>query len=201
VFDIVFEVSEVFHLGYDPDPSLIWKANSMVTSALAKELPLEHRLYPLHDLQKGRTALDILLSDADHTFLTVLSKCWSTWVQLGDQVEKLALEGLHGENHINSFQKVLANRMGTTHRRLEDVLHGRRIITLEAGYVGVGSLYARKGYVIVFIFGMSIPFILRREPRHYTLIGPVRVHVIMSEEVFDFLLNVGIFEETTFIMG
>jgi hypothetical protein len=70
--------------------------------------------------------------------------------------------------------------------RVSNVAMGRRLMTTEKGYIGMGVNKARQG---VIAFGSSVPLILRPDEHGdwYTYVGEAYIHGIMKGEAIDLL--------------
>ena len=66
--------------------------------------------------------------------------------------------------------------------RSSDHWNSRRMITTEAGYVGLGSNACKSGDIVCIIFGCSTPIILRRKENAFQLVGEAYIHGIMNGE-------------------
>ena len=59
---------------------------------------------------------------------------------------------------------------------------GRRLVITEKGRFALASSLAERGDVICVLFGCSVPVILRRDKKHWKLVGECYLHGIMKGE-------------------
>jgi Heterokaryon incompatibility protein (HET) len=73
-------------------------------------------------------------------------------------------------------------------RTMRKKIYGRRLMTTETGYIGLGPLASRKGDKVCVLFGCSTPVVLRPLPNGgYKFIGECYVHGIMEGEAIAML--------------
>lgn len=63
----------------------------------------------------------------------------------------------------------------------------RSTFTTRCGFVGLGPPDIQQGDAVAILLGADVPFILRRQGDHYTLVGDCYVHGIMQGELIDIL--------------
>jgi hypothetical protein len=80
-------------------------------------------------------------------------------------------------------------------------LHHRRVVETGAGYIGIGPKNLEIGDVVVFVFGMVSPLILRPDsiatsaPKKYTMVGFAYFHDLMDFERLNEVYNQGLLDE------
>jgi len=91
---------------------------------------------------------------------------------------------------------------GEIFKRLSTILNGklihRRVITTEAGFVGIGARNIRRGDIITFLFDTVLPVVLRPCDGHYKIVGCAYVSGFMEVEWLDFYIYTGQLEGKQF---
>ena len=75
---------------------------------------------------------------------------------------------------------------------------GRRVLTSEAGFVGIGVSQIEAGDLITFIFGSTAPLILRRCADSYRIVGSAYVSGLMDPNLLDRYYERMILQEVSF---
>jgi hypothetical protein len=77
---------------------------------------------------------------------------------------------------------------------LEAQSRGKRLFITSRGYLGLGPSHMQVGDELVIIYGVIVPFLLRKGDIHRTLVGEAFVHGIMDGEFMDDQAEVQYFE-------
>ncbi len=82
---------------------------------------------------------------------------------------------------------------------LMQTIQRRSLVATDGGFVGVGLHEARRGDLVVFLFGMSWPWILRPgRPGYYTIVGPAYIGGLSDFDRLDQLLEEGTLQTEVF---
>jgi hypothetical protein len=114
------------------------------------------------------------------------SKIWTNFVASCQENFKLIVCGHQFSTYFSSYTKSrqidvpLLRSALTCHNR---VIQGRRLLTTEKGFVGVGPMHMRRGDAVAVLLGASMPVILRKAGERFTYVGECYIHGIMRGEV------------------
>ena len=64
------------------------------------------------------------------------------------------------------------------------VSNGRALFPTVKGYVGLGLAEMQTGDKFAILLGSSVPFVIKEQEDHYTLVGECYVHGLMNVEAF-----------------
>lgn len=98
---------------------------------------------------------------------------------------------------INDESEPLKGPRGIEELPMYLVCHNRRVFFTKPGIYGLGPACARKGDIVVVLFGADTPFILRPYGDEYLLMGQAYVDCIMHGELVE-LMDAGELQEQEF---
>jgi len=75
---------------------------------------------------------------------------------------------------------------------------GRKVLTTEAGFVGIGMRQIEVGDIISFVFGTTAPLVLRRYADNYRIVGSAYVSGLMDLDLLDRYYEKMMFLEVSF---
>ncbi len=82
---------------------------------------------------------------------------------------------------------------------LMQTIQHRSLVATDGGLVGVGLQEVHRGDLVVFLFGMSWPWILRPgRPGYYTIVGPAYIGGLSDFDKLDKLLEDGVLQTEVF---
>lgn len=75
---------------------------------------------------------------------------------------------------------------------------GRKVLSTEAGFVGISVSQIEVGDIVTFVFGSTAPLILRRCADNYRIVGSAYVSGMMNHDLLDHYYEKRIFQEASF---
>jgi hypothetical protein len=101
---------------------------------------------------------------------------------------KAMLEGSNMSKDLLSLPQT--NSKGSYHHFAKSAwyaCHGRKLFSVDAGYLGLGPKFLEPGDVIYILHGGSVPYVLRPAGRHrYRLVGECYIEGLMEGEADDY---------------
>jgi hypothetical protein len=162
-------------------PKTRLQLESKARTALAQPIPSSHHCSALNDLKTRSHILDIftcdLLGNVTDEEKDVLWEVLMRRKSIQDTLQAFSGAERH---HLKKCTAILWDR-----HQLK-VLY-RSLIISKAGFVAVGSRAAKEGDELAYLFGMSIPVILRpgKDGKGYTIVGWAYVSGLMNSWILD----------------
>ena len=171
-----------------------WDAISAITNDIERfcihSNTLNNNIY-LRSEQRETAHASILTEDLIRNEASAIVRSSKVDADLGVLYELMKL--LISKGEITSF----ISQFWIRYRTVIEVMFKRRPLISKLGYVGFAPAHTHPGDFITIMFGVHVPFVLRkRDNDYYELVGPTYVHGIMDGE----FLEQGSLKEMTITM-
>lgn len=164
--------------------------------AIDRSIPQHHSLKPLIGLKYEETLLQTFTKSTVETGeLFPGLEDERVWAKLMGR-EALSPEiasAVGGDKYSRLFARLSTMLRGK--------LLGRKVMTSEAGFVGIGVPQIEVGDIITFIFGSTAPLILRRYADYYRIVGSAYVSGLMDPNVLDRYYERMMLQEVSFTIS
>ncbi|RFU25158.1 hypothetical protein B7463_g11180, partial [Scytalidium lignicola] len=168
---------------------------TLASAILNSPIPPENPLRKIQNVRDNVSIFDVLTMETASPAVIELLR---VLVELCDQViseTEVSGEDLNFEIRLEeSMQRDYWQMLHV----LQNSIYGRSLIITEGMFVGVGSQETQAGDVVVFLFGMSWPWILRPGLQYYTIVGPAYLGGLSKPELFNRYIEEGDLQEIEF---
>jgi hypothetical protein len=106
--------------------------------------------------------MDVLIAYPPYRGVNVFERFYPAWRRVTFNGEAL---NAHENAEAAIFQE-----------QVNKACNGRSLFVTEKGFIGLGPAWTQHGDVVSILLGGSVPFVLRREPWSFTLVGECYVH-------------------------
>ncbi|PMD47010.1 HET-domain-containing protein [Hyaloscypha variabilis F] len=165
----------------------------LILKAIDRPIPPHHPLKPFSGLKHEETVVQTLTkSTVDTGELFPGLEDEEVWARLMDR-ESLSPEiaiAIRGCRYNGLFA-----RLSTM---LKGKFLGRKVLTSEAGFVGIGASQIEVGDVITLVFGSTAPLILRPCAESYRMVGSAYVSGLMDPDLFNLYCEKLMLQEVSF---
>jgi hypothetical protein len=148
--------------------------------AIDRSIPPHHPLKPLSGLKHEETVVQTLTKSTVETgeLFPGLEdeKVWATLMGREMLSPEIAM-AIGGGKYSRLFARLSTMLRGK--------FLGRKVLTSEAGFVGIGVSQIEVGDIITFVFGSTAPLILRRCADSYRIVGSAYVSGLMDPDLLD----------------
>ena len=165
----------------------------LLLEAINRSIPPLHPLKPLSGLKHEESVVQTLTKSTVETGDLFPSledeKVWARLMGRETSSPEIAM-AIGGGKYSRLFARLSTMLRGK--------LLGRKVLTTEAGFVGIGVSQIEVGDIITFIFGSTAPLILRHCADSYRLVGSAYVSGLMDPDLLDRYFGKRIFQEVSF---
>lgn len=194
-----------------------WRAYSIASAAL----DVKHPGSPLEDFRARSDVIDILTYTETETsgesraqFDALVSLGADAIRTMSSDDNRFTLSEYLYENGLatggpssgGTWNDAMGTKFHVALERLKATLFGRNLVVTEKGLVGVSGQGTTRRDVLVFFFGMALPWILRPEGKvegageYFMIIGPAYIGAMGEFELLDRLLDTTTLSERGFLI-
>ena len=165
----------------------------LVLEAICRPIPPHHPLKPLNGLKHEETVVQTLTKSTVETGRLFPGlkdeKIWD--ILMGRETLSPEIAVAIGDGRYNR----LFARLSTT---LRGKFLGRKVLTSETGFFGIGVSQIEVGDIITLVFGSTAPLILRRCAESYRIVGSAYVSGLMDPDLLDHYYDTTKIQEVSF---
>jgi hypothetical protein len=159
----------------------------LLLAAINCPMPPHHPLRPLNELKRQESVLQTLTkSEVETGDLFPGLDDEQVWARLMGRTPEIPIE-IGGDNIFHRLSIMLKGKV-----------LGRKVLTTETGFVGIGVPQIEVGDVIAFIYGTTAPLVLRRCGDSYRIVGCAYVSGLMDPDLLDCYYDKMINQEALF---
>ncbi|KAH6665722.1 heterokaryon incompatibility protein-domain-containing protein [Halenospora varia] len=186
-------------------PSMFSNSNEMLAElrrlekamkvAINQQIPEHHRLHSLSGSKGQETVLQTLTKSiiANEEFYPGMPDDHFWEITMGREPHPADQSIARDGGDPTSFY----SRLMTS---LSGKFFHRSILITETGFVGIGAPQIEKGDVVTFVYGTSVPLILRPYAGHYRIVGCAYVSGLMDLKLLDKYYDQGLLSEERFVI-